>query len=216
MEALTHQCAGYRIEGAIPTVHRKGAEGDQARPYSRRAASVAGRQPAAERQHEAEAEVEYEKYLKLTNFDSKLAGQLNYYVIGSWSGWVNARKRRAARHLEGLAQPDLLRPVRFRAQATEIRYGDRLLRTGPQLFQRRSIRALRGGAFTGTPGIHQSQSGRTQLGHSAFTQVITINPDMQEAALAARNITAIQKFMAAEPKTRRANRSDPSLSSPSP
>ncbi|HLK68551.1 MAG TPA: tetratricopeptide repeat protein [Bryobacteraceae bacterium] len=43
---------------------------------------------------EAESETEYEQYLKLTNFDPKLSGQLNYYVLGSLFGF--GRRKRAA------------------------------------------------------------------------------------------------------------------------
>ena len=37
---------------------------------------------------------EYDSYLRLSNFDSKLAGQLNYYVLGFLVGM--GRKKRAA------------------------------------------------------------------------------------------------------------------------
>src|ERR1700726_2145405 len=41
-----------------------------------------------------EAKNEYEQYLKLSDFDSKLAGQLNYYVLGYLMGF--GKKKRAA------------------------------------------------------------------------------------------------------------------------
>src|SRR5262249_26089608 len=41
-----------------------------------------------------EAETEYNTYLKLSDFDSKLAGKLNYYVLGSLIGF--GKKKRAA------------------------------------------------------------------------------------------------------------------------
>ncbi|HEY1340772.1 MAG TPA: tetratricopeptide repeat protein, partial [Bryobacteraceae bacterium] len=44
----------------------------------------------------ADAKTEYDQYLKLSDFDSKLAGQLNYYVLGSLFGM--GRKKRAAQH----------------------------------------------------------------------------------------------------------------------
>jgi tetratricopeptide (TPR) repeat protein len=40
----------------------------------------------------ADAGAEYEQYLKLSDFDSKLAGQLNYYVLGSLFG-IGHKKR---------------------------------------------------------------------------------------------------------------------------
>ena len=44
-----------------------------------------------------EAEVEYEKYLKLTNFDPTIGNQLNYYVLGSLIGFGPfGRKHHAA------------------------------------------------------------------------------------------------------------------------
>ena len=42
----------------------------------------------------AEASPEYEQYLQLSDFNSKLAGQLNYYVLGSLIGL--GKKKRAA------------------------------------------------------------------------------------------------------------------------
>ena len=42
----------------------------------------------------AQAETEYLQYLKLSDFDSKLGGQLNYYVLGSLMG-MGKRKRAA-------------------------------------------------------------------------------------------------------------------------
>jgi len=41
-----------------------------------------------------EARAEYEQYLKLSDFDSKLAGKLNYYALGYLIGM--GRKKRAA------------------------------------------------------------------------------------------------------------------------
>ena len=44
----------------------------------------------------AEAKTEYGEYLRLSDFDSKLAGKLNYYVLGSFIGM--GRKSRASQH----------------------------------------------------------------------------------------------------------------------
>jgi tetratricopeptide (TPR) repeat protein len=46
--------------------------------------------------HCPEAKQEYGEYLKLSDFDSKLAGQLNYYVIGSLFGL--GRRKKASQH----------------------------------------------------------------------------------------------------------------------
>ena len=42
----------------------------------------------------ADSKTEYEQYLRLSDFDSKLAGQLNYYVLGFLAGF--GKKKRAA------------------------------------------------------------------------------------------------------------------------
>ena len=42
----------------------------------------------------SEAETQYTAYLSLSNFDSGLAGQLNYFIIGSLFG-AGAKKRAA-------------------------------------------------------------------------------------------------------------------------
>jgi tetratricopeptide (TPR) repeat protein len=44
----------------------------------------------------AQAKTEYGEYLRLSDFDSKLAGKLNYYVLGSFIGM--GRKSRASQH----------------------------------------------------------------------------------------------------------------------
>ena len=100
-DALTMLAQAYRFKLLYP----------QSIESARKAASVA---PKAAEPHLwlgdslrlsgqwADAEPEYNQYLKLSDFDSKLAGQFNYYVLGSLFGMGEGRKKRvAARRISG-------------------------------------------------------------------------------------------------------------------
>ena len=92
--ALTMAAQAYQsLQGAVSTIHRFGAKRrsppppQSAEPHLWLGDSLrlSGKIP--------EAGAEYEQYLKLSDFDSKLGGKLNYYVLGSLFGM--GRKKRA-------------------------------------------------------------------------------------------------------------------------
>ena len=95
VEALTHQAQAYRFKDLYPRAIESAQKAIQLAPTSGEPHLWLGDSLRLS-DKDAEADVEYEKALKLTNFDSKLAGQLNYYVIGSLIGL--GRRHRAAEH----------------------------------------------------------------------------------------------------------------------
>ena len=145
-----------------------------------------------------QAHAEYDQYLKLSDFDSKLAGQLNYYVLGSFLGM--GKKKRAAQHdiwsdLRSLAyfgvcdclrradQFDLAIPFCQKALTYDSKdpYAHYVLAIS---FMHKAVDA--GNVAGLDPALKH------------FEQVVAINPDMIEAKWSKENIAVIQKAMQAQ------------------
>jgi tetratricopeptide (TPR) repeat protein len=142
-----------------------------------------------------EAGAEYEQYLKLSDFDSKLAGQLNYYVLGSLFGI--GKKKRAA-------QEDIWKELRSLAY-----FGicDLQLQAGQYdsaiVACQKSLSYYKPDAYThfdlARAFMHKAKAAGSladldpALQH--FRQVIALNPDLNEAKFAQQNIDVIQKAL---------------------
>lgn len=138
---------------------------------------------------------EYDSYLRLSNFDTKLAGQLNYYVLGFLVGM--GRKKRAA-------QQDIWKDLRNLAYYGMCDSENRLKR-----FDRAIADCQKALTYDeGDPYAHYSlalafanQGQRTgdcgmlaaALPH--FRSMLQIDPDLQEAAIARQNLENIAKFL---------------------
>jgi len=143
----------------------------------------------------AQAIPEYTEYLKLSDFDSKLAGQLNYYVLGSLFGM--GRKKRAA-------EQDIWKDLRSLAYFG-ICDCNRLLADYDQAigFCEKSLSYDAGDPYAhfalGLSYMHKAVAGNSiaeldpALRH--FQQVVAINPEMDEADKARKNIASIQKAL---------------------
>jgi tetratricopeptide (TPR) repeat protein/uncharacterized caspase-like protein len=143
----------------------------------------------------ADARPAYTAYLQLSDFDSKLAGKLNYYVLGSLIGF--GKKKRAATHdiwkdLRSLAYfgiCDCERQLKnfdaaIRYCQTSLTYdsGD------PYAHYALGLSYMRKADSTGDlAGLSPA------LRH--FQEMVAINPDMAEAQFAKQNIEAIRKAM---------------------
>jgi tetratricopeptide (TPR) repeat protein len=144
----------------------------------------------------SDARSEYVEYLKLSDFDSHMAGKLNYYVLGSLIGL--GKKKRASQHdiwadLRSLAYFGLCdcdeRTGRFdtavsycqKALAYDSRDPYAHLVLGKALMHK----AIEEGSM---PGLDPA------LRH--FEQALAINPDLQEAPIARDNISKIRKYLA--------------------
>ena len=143
----------------------------------------------------AEAGAEYDQYLKLSDFDSKLAGQLNYYVLGSLFGI--GRKKRAA-------QEDIWKDLRSLAyfgicdcQYLAKQYDSAIVACQKSLSYSKQDPYAH--FDLGRAYMHKALAANSEadldpaLQH--FRQVIAINPDLDEAKAARQNIANIQKAL---------------------
>lgn len=143
----------------------------------------------------AEAGAEYEQYLKLSDFDSKLAGQLNYYVLGSLFGI--GRKKRAA-------QEDIWKDLRSLAyfgicdcQYLAKQYDSAIVACQKSLSYSKQDPYAH--YDLGLAYMHKAKAANSDadldpaLQH--FRQVIAINPDLDEAKIARQDIANIQEAL---------------------
>lgn len=138
---------------------------------------------------------EYADYLNLSNFDTKLAGQVNYYVLGFLVGL--GKKKRAS-------QQDIWKDLRALAyfgmcdSERKLKHFDRavedcqkaLAYDAQDPFTHYTL-AL---AFA-TEGRQTGNCGLLAAALPHFRATVQINPDMQEAGFARQNIAAIEKFL---------------------
>ncbi|MGA3018251.1 MAG: tetratricopeptide repeat protein [Bryobacteraceae bacterium] len=143
----------------------------------------------------ADAQSEYEQYLALSNFDSHLAGQLNYYVLGSLIGLGkkhHAGTRDIWKELRSLALFGLC-DCEYRQKQYDLAIG----------YCQRSLTYYSRDPYAhyalGLSFMHKAvDTGNiADLGPALvhFQEVVFINPDMDEAKLAQQNITTIQKAL---------------------
>lgn len=130
----------------------------------------------------AEAIPEYQQYLRLSDFDSKLAGKLNYYVLGYLAGI--GKKKRAA-------QTDIWRELQFMASFglcdcerisrrfdSAAGWCQRALRLDPSdPYAHYALGLIFTEKFN-----ESSSAGYLSAARSHFEKVIEINPDISEAA----------------------------------
>ena len=143
----------------------------------------------------ADAAAEYDQYLKLSDFDSKLAGQLNYYVLGSLFGI--GKKKRAA-------QEDIWKDLRSLAYfgICDCQYQTKQYDSAIVACQK-SLSYYHQDPYAhydlALAYLHKAQiaDSPADLGPALehFRQVLTINPDLDQAKYAKQNITMIQKAL---------------------
>jgi tetratricopeptide (TPR) repeat protein len=143
----------------------------------------------------ADAIPEYVQYLKLSDFDSKLAGQLNYYVLGSLFGM--GRKKRAAeqdiwKDLRSLAYFGICDCHRLLADYDQaIGYCQKALS-----YDARDPYAH---YALGVSYMHKANDDKSTAAlypaRTHLQEVIAINPDLDEAAKARKNLANIEKVL---------------------
>ena len=134
---------------------------------------------------------EYGEYLRLSDFDSKLTGKLNYYVLGYLAGI--GRKKRAAqqdvwRDLRSLAYFGLCDSERNLARfAAAIAYCQKSLSYDPgDAFVHYAL------ALSYARGANETGSLEMLAGaRKHFRAMLDINPDIAEAEFAKKNLAAI-------------------------
>jgi tetratricopeptide (TPR) repeat protein len=141
----------------------------------------------------AEAKTEYGEYLRLSDFDSKLAGKLNYYVLGSFIGM--GRKSRASQHdiwgdMRSLAYFGICDCERkLNNFDSAIAYCQKALTYDKQ--DPYAHYAL------GMSYLHKAKAandvGALEAALRHLKEVVALNPDMAEAKIAQQNIASNEK-----------------------
>jgi len=142
-----------------------------------------------------DSESEYQEYLKLSDFDSKLAGQLNYYVLGYLMGF--GKKKRAAQQdiwkdMRSLAYFGLCDAERKQAHFDQaIAYCEKSLNYSADdpyvhlaLGLALAKKAQQNGIVEMLPAARQH-----------FATMLALNADLAEADLARKNIASIDAYL---------------------
>jgi tetratricopeptide (TPR) repeat protein len=138
-----------------------------------------------------ESTVEYHEYLRLSDFDSKLAGKLNYYVIGFLTGF--GKKKRANlqdiwRELRSEAYLGLSDSERKLSHFDKaIEYGQLSLVYDPK--DPYAHYAL--GLAYGRKGQQSNSIEAFAAARDHFRKMLEINPSMDEAEFAKKNVANI-------------------------
>jgi len=142
----------------------------------------------------ADAKTEYGQYLSLSDFDSKLAGQLNYWVLGSLIGF--GRKKRAA-------QQDIWKDLRSLAYFGLCDCDYRLSNYDSAIaYCQRSLAYNSGDPYAHLAlglayerkAIANNSVAELCPAQKHFQAVLTINPDLTEAGYAKQNMANISKI----------------------
>jgi tetratricopeptide (TPR) repeat protein/uncharacterized caspase-like protein len=147
-----------------------------------------------------EAHAEYEQYLQLSDFDSHMAGQLNYYVLGSLLGF--GKKSRAAQQdiwkdLRSLAYFGLC-DCEFRRSNYDSAIGycqKALSYDAKDPYAHYAI-----GLTYMTKAVTTGSVAELDPALRHFQQMLEINPNLEEANPARQNIEHIQTFLKSQPR----------------
>jgi tetratricopeptide (TPR) repeat protein len=140
------------------------------------------------------AKAEYERYLALSNFDTKLAGQLNYYVLGFLIGMgkkTRATQRDIWAELRSLAYFGICdceyRLSRFDSAIQNCQAALTYDRSDPYTHHVLGLgfmqKAIESGEVEGLEAASQH-----------FRTVIKLNPHIPEAEMARQNIKNIEEY----------------------
>lgn len=135
----------------------------------------------------------YQRYLRLSDFNSKLAGNLNYYVLGFLAG-VGKKKR--------ASQQDIWKDLRSLAWFGICDSGRKLNKYGEAIEAcREALRYDSADPFTHyVLGLSYARQANLQNDRSLcmpairhFETMLELNPDLDEAEFARKNLTALQQ-----------------------
>ena len=146
-----------------------------------------------------EARPEYVEYLKLSDFDSKLGGQLNYYVLGSLFG-MGKKHRVAERDIwndyhnmawYGMCECDRKNgklDIAIAQCQKALTYDSQDPWAHYEL----------GLAFM-TKAVNTGSVAELDPAMKHFQEMLELNPDMQESTIARKNIAAIEQYLKQPP-----------------
>ncbi|MBY0508029.1 MAG: caspase family protein [Bryobacteraceae bacterium] len=144
-----------------------------------------------------EARREYAQYLRLSDFDSKLAGKLNYYVLGYLAGM--GKKKRAAqadiwRELQFMAHFGLCDCARMSKEfdAAISSCQQALSLDGSDLFAHYALGVTYAEKFNS-----QKNPGLLAAAKTHFETVVKLNPEAQEADKAKKYVANINQVLVA-------------------
>ena len=189
--ALTNLAEAYRVKGLYPDSIESARKASKLAPQYAEPHLWMAESLRLSGQYEP-SKAEYETYLRLSNFQSKLAGQVNYYVIGFLVGL--GKKKRAA-------EQDIWKVLRSLAYfgmcdcERKLQHYDRAI---PDC--QKALTYDRADPYTyyvlGLAYAHQGrQTGSYEMLAAAlqhFHSMLEINPDLEEAAKARDNVAAIE------------------------
>ena len=194
VQALTHLAQAYRMKGAYPQAIDSAQSAVQLAPQYAEPHLWLGDSLRLSGMYQASS-AEYVNYLRLSNFESGLGGQLNYYVVGYLIGL--GRKKRAAQKdiwedLRSLAYFGMCDCERnLKSYASAINDCEKALSFDPSDAYIHYALAF---AFSS-----QGYSTRSREMFAAalqhFRSVVEINPDLDEADTARQNIANIEKVL---------------------
>ena len=191
------QAQAFRMKGMYADSIDSAQRADRAGPQQRRSAFLAGRKSADERVL-GRASREYQPYLRLSDFNSKLAGKLNYYVLGFLMGM--GKKKRAAqqdiwRDLRSLALFGICDSKRKLTYDEAITYCQR----GADLRSGRRLHPLRAGLKLRPPGAGNRDLESLAAANKHFRPMLDINAHMAEADYARKNMASINNYLPCSP-----------------
>ena len=197
VEALTMQAQAYRFKALYPQSIDAANKAVQLAPKAAEphlwmgdSLRLSGKLP--------EARAEYDQYLKLSDFDSHLGGQLNYFILGSFFGV--GKKHHAATHdiwseLRSLAWFGVCECDRRQSQIDQAIAACQksLSYYGQDPYAHYALGLAYMSKFNETNSI-------AELGPAVkhFQEMLAINPDMDEAKYARQNLATIQKALSGQ------------------
>ncbi len=194
--ALTMQAQAYRFKALYPDSIKSAREAIRLAPRNAEPHLWLGDSLRLSGKCD-QARTEYAEYLKLSNFDSGLTGQLNYFVIGSLFG-LGKRKRASQQDIWkdlrsltyfGLCDcdknkdPELDKAIDYCQKALVYDPGD------PYAHFALGVAYMNRANRDGNEGdLHPAAV--------HLKKVIEINPDLEQAPIAKRDLATIQKYFA--------------------
>ena len=193
-EALAHLAQAYRFKDAYARSIEAAQKAIQAAPTNAEPYLWLGDSQRLSGKY-TDAEASYIQYLKLSNLNSHLGGQLNYYVLGSLIGF--GKKKRAA-------EQDIWKEQRSLAYFGLCDSERKLKRFASAIpYCQKSLSYYPNDAYAhyalGLSYYHQAIDTGNMAGLDPalrhFEEVLSINPDLAEADYSKQNIANIRKAL---------------------